>query len=300
VDQFYEKAGSLFVEAYDAFYGGSRPQIAGDVAFYERLARGGGGAVLEVGCGTGRITVPLAQAGLEVTGVDLSEAMLAIARRKFAALPTSVQAHVNLINQDMTALNLGRCFNLVFLPFRSFQHVLTIDLQRKALKAIRRHLEPTGRLALHLFDPRLDFLCDANNPRQGFPALILRRVAAMSARFCKPISTTSIKCAVTSGGILKSVPTAECWPTTHGKWRCAGPIAGSCITSLGCAVSRSRRSTAISSDPHRHMAENWFWWREVRELPQCRFLARTHRTAVLSGTSALGGRPAAGVSSVDR
>jgi ubiquinone/menaquinone biosynthesis C-methylase UbiE len=167
VDQFYEKAGSLFVEAYDAFYARSRPQIAGDVAFYERLARGGGGAVLEIGCGTGRITVPLAQAGLEVTGIDLSEAMLAIARRKFAALPTSVQAHVNLINQDMTALNLGKCFNLVFVPFRSFQHVLTIDLQRKALKAIRRHLEPTGRLALHLFDPRLDFLCDANNPPPG-------------------------------------------------------------------------------------------------------------------------------------
>jgi ubiquinone/menaquinone biosynthesis C-methylase UbiE len=162
VDQFYEKAGSLFVEAYDAIYSGSRPQIAGDVAFYERLAREGSGPVLEIGCGTGRIAVPLAEAGLDVTGVDRSEAMLAIARRKFAAFPTSVQAHVSLVTQDMTALNLGRRFSFVFVPFRSFQHVLTIDLQRKSLKAIRRHLEPTGRLALHLFDPRLDFLCDAN------------------------------------------------------------------------------------------------------------------------------------------
>src|SRR5262245_55351764 len=127
VDQFYEKAGSLFVEAYDAFYSASRPQIAGDVAFYERLAREGSGPVLEIGCGTGRIAVPLAQAGLDVTGVDRSEAMLAVARRKFAALPTSVQAHVSLVNQDMTTLNLGRCFSFVFVPFRSFQHVLTID-----------------------------------------------------------------------------------------------------------------------------------------------------------------------------
>jgi hypothetical protein len=57
VDQFYEKTNSLFVEAYDAFYAGSRPQIAGDVAFYELVAREGGGPVLELGCGTGRIEV---------------------------------------------------------------------------------------------------------------------------------------------------------------------------------------------------------------------------------------------------
>jgi hypothetical protein len=52
VGQFYEKAGSLFVEAYDAFYTSSGPQIAEDVAFYERVARGIGGPVLELACGT--------------------------------------------------------------------------------------------------------------------------------------------------------------------------------------------------------------------------------------------------------
>src|SRR5262245_1837708 len=167
VDQFYEKAGSLFVEAYDAFYDGSRPQIAGDVAFYDRIAREGGGPVLELGCGTGRIALPLAKAGLHVTGVDRSEAMLTVARRKLAALPASVQAHVSLVNQDMSELNLGLRFSFVFVPFRSFQHLLTIDLQRKSLNAIRHHLEPTGRLALHLFDPRLDFLIDANTTPPG-------------------------------------------------------------------------------------------------------------------------------------
>jgi hypothetical protein len=62
----------------------------------------------------------------------------------------------------MSALDLGRRFGFVFVPFRSFQHLLTVDLQRKSLEAIRRHLEPTGRLALHLFDPRLDWLTDAH------------------------------------------------------------------------------------------------------------------------------------------
>lgn len=168
VNQFYEKAGSLFVEAYDAFYNGSRPQAAGDVAFYERLAREAGGPTLELACGTGRITLPLAEAGLHVTGVDRSEAMLTLARRKLAALPASVQEHLTLVNQDMSALNLGRCFGFVFVPARSFQHLLTIDLQRRSLEAIRRHLEPTGRLVLHLFDPRLDLLIGRNTP---LPAL---------------------------------------------------------------------------------------------------------------------------------
>ena len=162
MDQFYEKAGSLFVEAYDAFYSGSGPHIAGEVAFYERVAREAGGPVLELACGTGRIVLPLAKAGLHVTGVDLSEAMLTIALRKLAVLPASVQERLNLVNQDMGALSLGRRFGFVFVPFRSFQHLLTIDLQRKSLEAIRRHLEPNGRLALHLFDPRLDWLIDAH------------------------------------------------------------------------------------------------------------------------------------------
>jgi SAM-dependent methyltransferase len=117
---FYDEGGSLFVEAYDAFYSSADPQLERVVAFYERLAREVGGPVLELACGTGRIAIPLAKARLHVTGVDLSEAMLAIARRKLAGLP-----------------------------------------------AIRRHLEPTGRLALHLFDPRLDFLIDTNAPSPG-------------------------------------------------------------------------------------------------------------------------------------
>jgi len=167
VDQFYEKAGSLFVEAYDAFHSIPGPQIAGDVAFYDRVAREVGGDILDLACGAGRIALPLAKAGLHVTGVDRSEAMLTIARRKLAALAASVQEQVTLVNQDISALNLGRHFGFIFVPARSFQHLLAIDLQRKSLEAIRRHLEPTSRLTLHLFDPRLDLLIDANTTLPG-------------------------------------------------------------------------------------------------------------------------------------
>ena len=136
MDQFYEKAGSLFVEAYDAFYSRPGPQIAGDVAFYEGVAREVGGPVLELACGTGRIALPLAKAGLHVTGVDRSEAMLAMARRKLAALLGPVQGSLTLVNQDMSALNLGQRFGCVFVPFRSFQALIYKENRWRLFAAI--------------------------------------------------------------------------------------------------------------------------------------------------------------------
>lgn len=167
MDRFYEDAASLFVEAYDAFHDSDTPQIAGDVAFYSDIARETGGAVLEVACGTGRVALALAAAGHDVTGVDLSEGMLSIAQRKAATLPAETRRRLTLLHQDMTRLKLDRRFGFIFVPFRSFQHLLTIDQQKKALTAVHRHLEPQGRFALHLFDPRLDLLIEENTPLPG-------------------------------------------------------------------------------------------------------------------------------------
>jgi ubiquinone/menaquinone biosynthesis C-methylase UbiE len=155
MDRFYEGAASVFVRAYDTFHHREAPPIAGDAAFYAQLARGIGGPVLEVACGTGRIALALAERGFGVTGVDISDGMLAIAQRKRAALPAAARDRLTLVAQDMCVLNLGRRFGCVVVAFRSFQHLLTVDLQHAALAAIRRHLAPNGRLALHLFDPRL-------------------------------------------------------------------------------------------------------------------------------------------------
>ncbi len=160
MDRFYQNAASLFVRAYDAFYQHAPPQIAGDIAFYERLARETGGPALELACGTGRIALPLAERGLDITGVDVSDGMLAIAQRKSETLPAAARQRLALVAQDMCELRLDRRFGCIVVAFRSFQHLLTVDLQRKALAAIRRHVVPEGRLALHLFDPRLDLLID--------------------------------------------------------------------------------------------------------------------------------------------
>lgn len=167
MDGFYEDAGSLFVEAYDAFYQTDLPQVSNDRNFYEALAAEAAGPVLELACGTGRLTLPLAEAGIEIAGADLSEGMLSVARRKAEALSDAARARLTLLQQDMTALKLDQRFKLIFVPFRSFQHLLTREHQRQALEGMRDHLEPDGRLALHLFDPRLDFLVDEALPMPG-------------------------------------------------------------------------------------------------------------------------------------
>jgi SAM-dependent methyltransferase len=140
MNRFYQGADSLFVKAYDAFYAAGAP-VPGDVAFYERLAHEAGGPVLELACGTGRIALALVEKGLDVTGVDVSDGMLAVARRKAAGCSASVRERLALINQDMSALNLGRRFGFVFVPARSFQHLLTIDLQKKIAGS---HPPPSG------------------------------------------------------------------------------------------------------------------------------------------------------------
>ena len=162
LERFYEGAESLFVRAYDAFYAVGAPPIAGDIAFYDRLARATGGPVLELGCGTGRIA--LALAGLSVTGVDVSVGMLALARRKSERLATAARRCLTFVEGDMARLDLGRRFGLAFIAFRSFQHLLTVDQQRATLTGVRRHLHPDGRLAVHLFDPRFDLLAYENPP----------------------------------------------------------------------------------------------------------------------------------------
>ena len=107
LERFTRARESLFVRAYDAFYAGGAPPIAGDIAFYDRLAQAAGGPVLELGCGTGRIALALAQAGLSVTGVDVSAGMLALARRKSERLAAAASRCLTFVEADMARLNLG-------------------------------------------------------------------------------------------------------------------------------------------------------------------------------------------------
>jgi SAM-dependent methyltransferase len=132
-----------------------------DVDFFVAMAREAGGPVLEIGCGTGRVLIPTARAGVEITGLDASEAMLDVCRQNLSHEPDAVQAKVlQLTLGDMRDFDLGRQFALVTLPFRPFQHLITIDDQLAALSSIRRHLIDDGRLVFDLFNPSLKALAN--------------------------------------------------------------------------------------------------------------------------------------------
>jgi len=153
----YDKPGPS-VEFYDLYHAeGCVPQIEGDVAFYVRQARRARGPVLEIACGTGRVTIPIARRGIPVTGLDRSPHMLRLARAKADGLPAT------FVRGDMKNFDLGRKFRLILIPFRSFQALLTSDEQRSCLRCIRRHLAPGGRLIINVFDPRLEFCVDGRS-----------------------------------------------------------------------------------------------------------------------------------------
>ena len=156
---FYEVSG-LAVEVYDesAAAAAAAGPMAGDVEFYRRLARETGGPILEVGCGTGRVTGALAADGHDVVGVDLSAPMLRMAERRRARLDPAVAARLSFQAGDMLTLDVGREFALIITPSRVFQFALTTEAQRSALAALRRHLRPDGRLVLDLFDTLLDMV----------------------------------------------------------------------------------------------------------------------------------------------
>jgi ubiquinone/menaquinone biosynthesis C-methylase UbiE len=140
---------SIIARHYDALYDVMRTP-SGDVAFYGALARASGGPVLELGCGTGRTLLPIAQAGIDCVGVDASPAMLDVFRAK------SLPANLELVEAHMERLELPhRRFRLVTCPFRAFSHLLDVKSQLAALVTIRRHLEPGGLFALDVFDPKL-------------------------------------------------------------------------------------------------------------------------------------------------
>jgi SAM-dependent methyltransferase len=134
----------------------------GDVEFFIAASRAANGPVLEVGCGTGRVLLPTARAGVRIVGLDGSAAMLDQLRHKLANEAEDVRNRVRLVESDMRDFELQEKFALVTIPFRPFQHLLTVDDQLACLTSIHRHLIPDGRLILDLFNPSIDFL--ANRP----------------------------------------------------------------------------------------------------------------------------------------
>jgi ubiquinone/menaquinone biosynthesis C-methylase UbiE len=125
--------------------------VAHDVERYLAIARGTGGPILELCCGTGRIALPLARAGFDVTAVDVSAGMLDRLREK---LTPEDAARVTLVHQDVTRLDLARRdFAIAIIGFNSLPCIPDFALQRRALEATARHLAPRGLFVIDAVNP---------------------------------------------------------------------------------------------------------------------------------------------------
>jgi SAM-dependent methyltransferase len=120
------------------FYDLDLEGVDDDVEMYRAFALRREGALLELGCGTGRVAVPLAEAGINVTGVDFSAGMLAVARSRGADLP------LTCVEGDMREVRLRRKFATVLIPFGSLQHMPTPDDVAQAMLTVARHLARDG------------------------------------------------------------------------------------------------------------------------------------------------------------
>lgn len=148
----YYAPGSLSAAHYDLVTAAD-PRLGEDEALYAALAPPGG-RILELGAGSGRLTVGLAARGFHVTGVDIAPAMLAQAGARVAAAPPEVAGRIVLRRGDMTAVDLKQAFDLVICPYFTLAHVPAGAAWKNTFAVAARHLAPGGLAAFHL--PRLE------------------------------------------------------------------------------------------------------------------------------------------------
>ena len=137
-----------------------------DIEFYVDEARAAKGRVLELGCGTGRVLIPVARAGKEITGIDTSRRMLARCRLNIAAEPPEVQKNAVVLEEDMRRLPFAGLFSLIMIPFRPLQHLVSVDDQLATLRSVHRLLEPDGRLVFDVFNPDPRYFVDESRAEE--------------------------------------------------------------------------------------------------------------------------------------
>ena len=136
--------------------------LVADIPFYKEEAQKSVVPVLELACGTGRLTIPIAQAGVEIVGLDLSPSMLAHARTKAGAAGVEIE----FVEGDCRSFELGRKFGLIFMAFNSMQHLHDYGSLAALFGCVRKHLAEGGRFIFDVFNPKVEILARPSGERR--------------------------------------------------------------------------------------------------------------------------------------
>ncbi len=142
----------LEANIYDKVYAG----LDADIPFWQNFARdvcGENGQALELGCGTLRVALPVAEVGVRVTGIDESPSMLELAQKKLDAASPEIRARVSIQQGDMRSFELRRTFNLIYIAFNTLGILTHANDQLAMLACAKKHLAPNGVFAFDVFVP---------------------------------------------------------------------------------------------------------------------------------------------------
>ncbi|MEO8071721.1 MAG: class I SAM-dependent methyltransferase [Acidobacteriota bacterium] len=153
--------------------------------FYVRQIERYGEPVLEVACGSGRLTIPLAEKGFDLKGLDISNDMLKLAEEK----AKSRNIELDLVKGNMTDFDLDETFNLIFIPAQSLSHLYEVAEVEKCFACVKKHLNDDGRFLIELFNPSLEILLE--KPDRVFPQANIGNIQVDSKSFYD--SATQIK-----------------------------------------------------------------------------------------------------------
>lgn len=142
-----------------------------DINFYVHLAHHAEGAVLELGCGTGRVTLAIAKQHIPIVGIDAMPAMLKTANQAKAKLDKKAQSYVTFKKADMTRLRLRKKFPLIIAPFNVMMHVYSRSELEQVFATVRAHLTPESFWVFDVLMPDLQFL--SRNPQRVYRADVI-------------------------------------------------------------------------------------------------------------------------------
>ncbi len=154
------KVGDLI---YDAnIYDGLNTFLS-DLQFYKKwLPKNKEAKILELCCGTGRLTVPIAKAGYNICGVDYTSSMLEQAKVK----ASEAGLEINFIEADIRSLNLQEKFDFIFIPFNSIHHLYKNEDLFKAFNGVKNHLKEEGLFLLDCFNPNIQYIVEGEKEQK--------------------------------------------------------------------------------------------------------------------------------------